>query len=561
MTDPLVVEALVDIRLALADAVRQTGSPLPNDRIRAVVALDAAVERTVFFAAHHRGVAFTSKMSLLDLLNAVTKELGGVWRFDQRQEITRLHSARNKAQHEGLFPAQEHMASFRTATERFVRSLTVAVTGLDATSVVLASAVHDEDLRVILRSAAELEDRRGDPLEVVKLCRDAYDLVQRRWSEQTRAAGLEPDLSFRRGDGPQEFREIADHAKVLERRLQDSVDAALFSVDPGDQVWFKHLTSDASKRDVHVSWEEASRALSFVFGWTLRWEQLAGLIELDRSQLAMVMRRRTRAAPEECPRIASVGVSSRGGESAHLLCVLEGVPEVDEFDAWSRGLQALLRERRTAIPEVFVYWTVLGDGTVQAAMRPSTVGSSSRTPAAGYDPFHVPEPPPVTEMAVVAVVELLVQALDQVEADIAAREAAEIAQAAQNRQEDQDFARAIQGRLPDWVVRLEIDHSSRNLHGRDRAEARPYFVWVAHELGGQQVAHTLRDVPGVLQFYSTLNQSFSYIAAGDDPIVPLSSATPLLRDALADREQRMAPMREWTGRVQRAAESAVRTDG
>lgn len=561
MVDRLVVEALVDIRLSLADAVRQTGSPLPNDRIRAVVALDAAVERTAFFAAHHRGVAFTSRTSLPDLINAVAKDLTGIWRFNQRQEINRLHSARNKAQHEGLFPAQEHMASFRTATETFVRTLTTAVTGLDASSVVLSSAIGDEELRATLQAAADLEGAGADPLAVVHKCRTAYDLVHRKWSDQTRAAGLDADRSFGYGVGFQEFREIADHARQLERRLRDSVDAALFSVNPGEQVWFKHLTSDARRGDVHISRDEASRALSFVFGWTLRWEQLAELIEQDRGQLAMVMRRNPRATPEESPRILSVDVSSHGGDSAVLLVVLHGVPDVDQFDEWSEGLQTMLTERRSVVPGVVLHWSVLGDGQVQAVFYPMQIESRSGITTTGYDPFRVSEPPPVPESAVATAIELLIESLGEVEADIAARQAAKHAEMRRDEEEDQEFALAIEGRLPDWVERLEIDHSLGNLHGRSRAEVRPYLVRVAHELDDQQVAHTLQGVPGVLQFHSTLDQAFSYVTNADDPIGPLASATSLLRDALNEREERMRPMREWLASAQRAAESAARREG
>jgi len=557
-TDPLVVEALVDIRLALADAVRQTGSPLPNDRIRAVVALDAAVERTVFFAANSRGVPYTSRTSFPDLISAVAANLGSSWRFSQRLEITRLHSARNKAQHEGLFPAQEHMGSFRTAAERLVRSLTTAVTGLDATSVVLASAVRDDELRRTLEAAAALEEAGADPLTVVQACRAAYDLVHHKWSEQTRAAGLEPHRSFGYGGAFQEFREIAEHAQQLESRLRDSADAALFSVDPGEQIWFKHLTSDANRGDVHVSQHEASRALSFVFGWTLRWEQLAALIELDRGWLARVMRRRTRATPEESPRVASVDVSSHGGDSAVLRFELHGLPEEDRFEAWAAGLQAILSEQRTAVADVLLHWTVLGDGRVEAVIYPMQVEIQPRVLPGGYDAFRVPAPPPVAEEAVTAAVHLLAEALGQVDADIAAREAAEREHRRQGEQEDEEFARTTEGRLPEWVIRLEIDRSFRNPRGWEGAEARAYLVWVEHDLDGEQVAQTVRDIPGVQQFYPTVGHSFSYIPEGDDPVAPLAAATAALRNALSDRETQMRPMREWQGRMQRAAEVATR---
>ena len=72
-------EQLIELRMALDDALRRARAAGRFQRVAAVVALDAVVERASAFVAVARGLPVPSNGKLEDLVSRLNQDLGGVW--------------------------------------------------------------------------------------------------------------------------------------------------------------------------------------------------------------------------------------------------------------------------------------------------------------------------------------------------------------------------------------------------------------------------------------------------------------------------------------------------
>lgn len=517
---------------------------MPHDRVRAVVSLDAVVERAIFFSAHHRSLEVEERATHIKLLPRLAADLGDQWQFTGRQELVRLHSARNKAQHEGLFPAVEHIPTFVAVVDEAVSGLLQAVTGHDVHRVVTADAVNDPDVRTALSRAQRLRNEGSDPAEVVRACATAFDLARERWSMQRRASGQRLETRSRYGLGFSELRDLSGDIAELARQLEDNADASAFSVDPGEVVWFKHLVSDIKTSGATVSQAEGERALSFVFEWTLRWERLSDSLLADRTLRWRQARRRVRASSTLTPRVTTTDFQ-RSALSADATFQLIDVPDVDEYEAWQTALEGYLNTLGR-VDGLHAHWSVGDMGEVHLRLYPD------REPARGVlgqvhshaEPSQGEHVPPT---AFQAAARRLVAALENVESLVAAQTAAHAQVLRRQEEQDADLEAATCDRRPGWVTAVRYDRSSW-LNNEDRDEPpEAYVLSVAIDLPAGRLAELVREDPDVAQFYPGLDDWFHYEPAAhvSDPLAPLHAVTPRLESAVSSLAKATSELSDW----------------
>lgn len=549
------IEALVDIRLQLSDAHRQSRSAMPHDRVRAVVSLDAVVERAVYFAAHYRLLEVEERATHIKLLPRLAADLGASWKFTGRQELVRLHSARNKAQHEGLFPALEHIPTFVAVVDEAVSGLLLAVTGQDVRRVVIAEAVNDPEVRAALAQAERLRDEDSDPGEVVRACAVAFELAHERWSIQRRASGQRLETRSRFGLGFSEFRELSGDIASLARQLEDNADASAFSVDPGEVVWFRHLVSDVKASDATVSKAEADRALSFVFEWTLRWERLADSLLPDRTLRWRRARRSIRASSTVTPRVTTTDFQ-RSTSSADAIFQLVDVPDVEEYEAW----QVALEKHLNALGRVRglqAHWSVGDTGEVHLALYPDPKPDRA-TVHQVHNEAEITQGALVPPQAFQSAARRLASALEKIESLMAAEAAARAQAMRQRAEQDAELEASVSGSMPVWVTAIRYDRPSWLSNEADQTSPpKVYLLAAAIDLPAGRLAELVRESSDVAQFYPGLDDWFHYQPAAhvSDPLAPLHAVTARLACAVSARAKAISELSHW--REQAAASFAA----
>jgi hypothetical protein len=518
---------------------------MPHDRVRAVVSLDAVVERAVFFSAHYRLLEVEERATHIKLLPRLASDLGASWQLTGRQELVRLHSARNKAQHEGLFPAAEHIPTFVAVVDEAVSSLLLAVTDQDVRRVVIADAVNDPEVRATLTQAQRLRDEGSDPVEVVRACSVAFDLARERWSVQRRASGQRLETRSRFGLGFNEFRDLSGDISSLARQLEDNADASAFSVDPGEVVWFRHLVSDVKASDAVVSKAEAERALSFVFEWTLRWERLADSLLPDRTLRWRQARRSVRASSTATPRVTTTEFQ-RSASSAHAIFQLVDVPDVEEYEAWQIGLEQHLNTLGR-VRGLQAHWSVGDTGEVQLALYPdleahrATVHQVHNKADMGQDEI-------VPSQAFQSAARRLASALKKIESLLAAQAAAHAEAMRQRAEQDAELEASVSGSMPGWVTAMRYDRPSWLSNETDRTgPPNAYLLAAAIDLPGRTLAELILESPDVAQFYPGLDDWFHYEPAArvSDPLAPLHAVSARLVRAVSARAEAMSELSHW----------------
>lgn len=518
---------------------------MPHDRVRAVVSLDAVVERAIFFSAHYRLLEIEERATHIKLLPRLASDLGASWQLTGRQELVRLHSARNKAQHEGLFPAVEHMPTFVAVVDEAVSGLLLAVTGQDVRRVVIADAVNDPEVRAALTQAQRLRDEGSDPVEVVRACSVAFDLARERWSIQRRASGQRLETRSRFGLDFSEFRELSGDISSLARQLEDNADASAFSVDPGEVVWFRHLVSDVKASDAAVSKAEADRALSFVFEWTLRWERLADSLLPDRTLRWRQARRSVRASSAVTPRVTTTDFQ-RSGSSAHAMFQLVDVPDVEEYEAWQIGLKQHLNTLGR-VRGLQAHWSVGDTGEVHLALYPG-LEPDRTTVHQVHNEAEMAQHELVPPQAFQSAARRLASALKKIESLVAAQAAAHAEAMRQRAEQDAQLEACVSGSVPGWVTAMRYDRPSWLSNETDRTRPpNAYLLAAAIDLPGGTLAELIRESPDVARFYPGLDDWFHYEPAAHvpDPLAPLHAVSARLVRAVSARAKAMSELSYW----------------
>lgn len=550
------MEALVDIRLLLEEGVRQSGSSLAHDRLRCVITLDAAVERAAFFSIHHLQIEISAKNEKLEnLLGLLAGHLGDKWRFQQRGELVRLHSARNKAQHEGLYPAQEHMFGFLAAARAGVVSLLLTTTGRDVSSVTLSDAIKDDALRHDM-AAAELALEGQRYGESVEFANQALTSATASWTRRRGEAGVTlPRAPSFIGDF-QEFQDISRSLDALMSNLRDVTDATAFATNPGELLWFRHLVKDVTRLNLSPSEQEARRAVSFVFEWVLRYEQLSAAFPTNRLAIHEAQQRKVRSTPASKVRVGSVAVEEASPYNVRMSFELVEVPPEEEFDLWRFHLAGLLgsgKEHNNAI----YHWRVENSGCVYLSAFPlQSINRSPRTSfAQPTDEEKTQWLIPSGDVAFVA--GELEQALAGV--DEAVRRSEDEASERQRRQqeEDQELSARISGRLPAWVKAISWERD-----GLPAIGGKGYRVIAAPELPELEIAELVRQRDDVAQFWAdgSRRESAYILMPADpakDPIEILAAVGDEINDLVRSKSDIRETIEDWKASLRDRVTAAV----
>lgn len=302
MIDPSVAERLVRLRIFVVSALASISDTTAYGRHLAVIALDGACELAMGLAAHTRGIEVGQK-PFPWVLRELRRELSD-WTAHGAQGVSELHRARNAVQHEGVLPDPEHLPIWASEVERFVYSLIRSAFGEELDSVSTAMAVEDAGLRERLEKAERLIGDE-DYAASIRGSAGAFDAALRSYrSYQGRSA-------FRfRGDAFRKLREFQDIKGTIEE-LEKFLDVAALAGDPGEWLWLETVRRQLHADAEPLSRDDAQRALSFVLGWTLRFESFAaryqGALKRARSGRAMAVY----GERYETPRVIDIRKSER----------------------------------------------------------------------------------------------------------------------------------------------------------------------------------------------------------------------------------------------------------
>jgi hypothetical protein len=269
--EPTTVVRLTRLRSFLHAAQAAATDQTSTGRHAAVVALDGVCEMAMGLAAREEGLEIKEREGMPPLLRRLAGELGSRWRHGGTKGFLELHRARNAAQHDGVTPAVEHIATWAAEVERFTKSLVAAVFGVELDEVFAADAVESDELRGLLVDA-EREVTAGNIRESLRLSRRAFERALSAFQGQRREARLNlgpaPLHSLGVVPGVKELREAVEFLRTF-------VDVATFASDPGEWVWLESVTPAFEIAEDAVTRADAYRALVFVVPWILRYESFA----------------------------------------------------------------------------------------------------------------------------------------------------------------------------------------------------------------------------------------------------------------------------------------------
>lgn len=261
-------QSLVRLRLLTEDAARRVDDISEAGRHQALIALDGACEYALWLAVRQAGVRLKrDQRAGVPTLHRAVAEQRPVWALLGWPGVNQMHEARNAAQHAGVAPDREQLPAWRDAALAFIDSLCVAAFNSPVADIVLASAVRDPELRVMLTHAERTVD---DTRQSFSASAMAFNVARGRWRVQRLSAlavpspgGYEPILAS-------EEAFVINELTGAVRGLEDVLEVQPFAGDLSEYVWFRRALGERASSGWTPTAEDARRALVFVAGW--RWE-------------------------------------------------------------------------------------------------------------------------------------------------------------------------------------------------------------------------------------------------------------------------------------------------
>jgi hypothetical protein len=127
LTEPVLYRLFL-ARQCLLEGIAGANDPLPFSRMRAVLALDDAVELVVVTLLPLLGVRPKRDGSLSEYLIALVEKKPGLGLHSGPLE--RLRRLRDRVKHDGLTPSMEDAPRFAIEAESFVRSAIAEIAGM-----------------------------------------------------------------------------------------------------------------------------------------------------------------------------------------------------------------------------------------------------------------------------------------------------------------------------------------------------------------------------------------------------------------------------------------------
>jgi len=253
-----------------------------------------------------------------------------------------LHRVRNIVQHENAGADNADIPAFRTATERYTKDLVSAVFGVSLDTIMLAECVQDPTIRELIGDA-EFAIAATDAATAFAKTLEAFDRARSEWHQRHRLpARTIPRVTTSLNDP---FETIRRQIDALHKADADRV----FAADPAELAWFEQMRS---LDRLHVSLDEAERAVSFVFWWIVGWQAaVAFSVDADerRQQASEKARKvRTGSGPARIDSVdASLQTDTRDGGRTRidywrLRIGLRDVPETAEYEFWRKALMQVL---------------------------------------------------------------------------------------------------------------------------------------------------------------------------------------------------------------------------
>lgn len=333
---------LVSLRVLLGEALARVADQSALGRHTAIILLDGACEQALGIAADVCGVDIGRTFP--DTCMNLRRHLGASWLADGWPGVRTAHRARNEAQHHGIVPDAQQLQLWSADALRFVRGLIGATHDLNLDEVALADAISDSELSTRLADAeCSLQDGRAP--ESVAASRAALQLARERWQAQRTLAGqtkLSPAIQLDNLTSPIVTDQLG--------RLDDVLEVLPFASDIGEYLWFRTLP-DSPPPAPQATVEQASRALSFVFSWIIRWEAFSARYDAaERRNWFQELRPPRSDHPELGIRVTDIRVApivQHVGQDPHpAISVTFQVVDApaDDFDGWLRDVQRLLQE-------------------------------------------------------------------------------------------------------------------------------------------------------------------------------------------------------------------------
>jgi len=328
---PATARRLIRLRALLDEAVLRASDRSHVGRQIACVLLDGACELALELVARDRGLV--SKHDRLEDTFSQLRQKHGLPASVAWKSVRDLHTARNAAQHQGVPPDGDELASWVADARTFVAELVAFGFGAALGEIRVAGDIEDAVGRNLLLDA-ESAAMQGQPQEALQLAARALDHARRRFQ------------GHRRGEDPWEqpprpsFGRPPDTATALAvARVSDLGEILPFASDLSEYLWLNGRLQQMNG-GAPVTAADADRAIAFVVEWTRRLESY-----LDRYPVGALAeyKRHARAptsdVPEADPSIRAVDITTvyeRDGELvADLSVQLQDLPEHQAI--WREG--------------------------------------------------------------------------------------------------------------------------------------------------------------------------------------------------------------------------------
>lgn len=346
-------ERLIGLRTLLEEAQARSAFAPATDRHAAIVLLDGACELALGIVLDARGASRPKTERFHDLFQKVAEELGSTWPRPGWPGVRLMHEARNGAQHHGFHPDPEQLARWAVDAGRFVHGLIAAATGVDLAAVTRSAAVSHVEVRDHL-AAAEVALREEDSAEAVREALAAFSAARSDWARHR--GGMHARLNSIH------FRELEEAVKAALESAETLSEVQAFAPDISDFRWLeKRWPFGWVDEDDEITMDEARRAVSFVFGWVLRWEAF--------TQRTVTPKRRVEEKPVRPPATGNpergtriIDVATRAGrarqrrglatEETWTVAVSMTIadPPEEHFPRWADHLRTALKKVWTENP-------------------------------------------------------------------------------------------------------------------------------------------------------------------------------------------------------------------
>lgn len=174
-----VLERLYLARMALESGARDVSSPLPLDRMRAVMVVDDAAEWSAIALLGELSISLPQGEGALgryvEALATAKPELAR-----HRAPIGRMRQLRNRVKHDGLIPSAEAAREAAGVVEDFLRDAVKAALGKSLEQITPVELVTEDEPKAYLVAAAEALARQ-DFKEAVIGAAQAFEVGQSRF--------------------------------------------------------------------------------------------------------------------------------------------------------------------------------------------------------------------------------------------------------------------------------------------------------------------------------------------------------------------------------------------